>query len=322
MIDFTPRGLKQQSQERLRGMESDARRLVLIHTGVIVLLSLLSSGLNMYLDYQIGDTGGLSGLGARSFLQTLQTVLQYAITLFTPFWSAGFLWVSLRFANGQRPGEKDLLSGFKRFSSILSYQILLMLLYFALAMACAYITSILYSMTSFADPVAELLEPMVASGSIDMSAIPAEALLSAYVPMLVIYCVVLLPVLVFFTYSLRLSEYFIMDQTRMSGMRALRSSMQAMRGHRFQMFKLDLSFWWFYLLEGILMVVCYLDVLLPLFGIALPFNEVVAYFVCLILYCVLELLLHLWKKPQIDVTYALAYQSIVHPDNQDLTAQN
>lgn len=322
MVIFTPKALKSQAGARLQPVRQDARRLVLIHTGIVVLLSLFSSGLSMYLDYQISDTGGLSGLGARSILETVQTVLQYATTLFTPFWQAGFVLIAIRFASGQKAQNKDLLSGFSRFSSILSYQLLLTVLYFLIAIGCAYLASFIFSLTPFSAPLMELVEPMLASGTFDIESLPLDQLLQAYVPMLAIYGVVLVPVLVFLSYSLRLSTYLIMDDTCMSGLRALGTSMNAMRGHRLSMLKLDLSFWWYYLLEGILLVVCYLDMILPLLGIELPFHATIAYFVCLILYCVLELVLHLWKKPHVDTTYALAYQSIIHPDHLDPSTQN
>ena len=103
MVSFNSLGLKSQARERLRDNGANARKLVLIHTGVVVLLSLISSGLNIYLDDQIGATGGLSGLGTRSILQTIQTMLQYITTLFSPFWTVGFLTVAMIWAADRQP---------------------------------------------------------------------------------------------------------------------------------------------------------------------------------------------------------------------------
>lgn len=322
MVSFTPRGLKSQTRDRLRDKGSNARQLVLIHTGVTVLFSLISSGLNIYLDQQISTTSGLSGLGARSFLQSVQTIVQYVSTLFSPFWSAGFLFAALIWAADRKPQTKDLLFGFRRFTSVLSYELLLSLISFFLMMGTGYLSGLIFSLTPFSDPLIELLEPIVASQTMDLSLVDMNALVSAYIPFLIFWMLVFIPVITVFLYSLRLSIYLILDHPRMGALRAMATSAVAMKGRKFQLFRLDLSFWWYYALESLLVIVCYLDVILPLLGITLPFNSTVGYFVFLALYGILQLVLHLWKKPEVEVSYALAYQFITHPDHMDLPSQN
>lgn len=315
MTSFTPRDLKVQASARLEPQRSNARRLVLIYTGMMVLLNLAASGLSLYLDSQIEGTGGLSGLSTRSILQTIQTVLQYGLMLFTPFWSAGFLLAILRLSDGRSSSPRILLGGFKRIFSILASNLAQMGLVLSVAMACGYAASILFALSPFSNSLSEILDTALVSGSLDLSAIPTDTLISAYLPMLIIYAVLLIPALVMLNYSLRLSTYFIMDRTRMGGIRAMTASARAMRGHKWEMLKLDLSFWWYYLLEGILVVICYLDLILPLLGVTLPFNETFGYFFFLILYSLLELALHLWKKPEVEAVYALAYRAITTPDD-------
>lgn len=321
MVSFTPRGLKSQTRVRLQRNGRNARQLVLLHTGVVVLFSLISSGLNIYLDEQISTTGGLSGLGARSVLQTIQTIVQYASTLFSPFWSAGFLFAALIWAADRKPQTRDLLYGFRRFSSLLSYELWLSLVSFFLMMGTGYASGLLFSLTPFSDPLVELIEPIIASGTLDLSLVAMDELVSAYIPFIVIWMLVFIPVITVFLYSLRLSKYLILDHPGMSAMRAMSASAVAMKGKKIQLFKLDLSFWWYYALEAILVVVCYLDVILPLLGITLPFNPTVGYFVFLALYGVLQLVLHLWKKPEVEVTYALAYRFITQSGHTDLSTQ-
>lgn len=311
MIPLLPREQKKQAQSLLHSQGQSTKQLVLIHTGVVVLLSLFSSGLNLYLDDQIGATGGLSGLGLRSVLQTIQTIAQYAITLFSPFWSAGFLAAALAWADGKTATGKTLLSGFRRFSSILNLQILRSLLYLALCLATGYIAGLLFTMTPYAAPLLALLEPAVTSGILDLTLIDSAALLQAYTPFLLLWLVILIPVALFFFYSLRLSLYLIVDHPRMGAMRAMAASVQAMRGQKKQMLRLDLSYLWYYILEAALLIVCYLDLILPLMGITLPANPTVLFFVFLGLYGVLQLCLHLWKKPEVDTTYALVYRKII-----------
>lgn len=317
MIPFRPKEIQSQARDRLRDNGTQAWQLVLIHTGVIVLISLLSNGLHFYLDEQISSTGGLSGLGTRSMLQTLQTMLQYASTLFAPFWSAGFLTVSMIWAANGLPQSKDLLYGFRRFRSILSYELLLCLMCFFVIMGSGYLTGFLFSFTPFAAPLIELLEPVVNSGTMDLSVIPEDQLIAAYLPFLIMWILVMIIPLTRLLYTLRLSLYFLLDHPDMSAIRAMMTSSGAMRGRKFQMFKLDLSFWWYYLLESLLVIVCYLDMILPLFGISLPFSETFGYFLFLALYGILQIILHIWKKPEVATSYALAYHFITHPDHMD-----
>jgi len=309
MPTLNPGILKSQAKTRLQ--DQDASTLVLIHTGVLLSLSLIASAINLYLNDQISTTSGLSGLGVRSILQSLQAFLQYGTTLFSPFWQAGFTLAVLHLARGISASRKDLLGGFRRWSAVLSLQLFTMMLLFGAVIACGYLAAMIFTFTPFAEPLAQALEPMLASGSIDMAAIASDVILDAYVPFFAIYLLILIPVVLFWTLSIRLSNYLILDQ-KMGGFIAIHFSMVAMRGNRMKMLKLDLSFWWYYLIEILLSIVCYLDVILPLLGIHLPFNETMAFFAALILYGVLELAFHYWKKPYHDVTYALAYQEILH----------
>lgn len=309
MPTLTPGILKSQSALRLR--DTNSSRLVLIHTGALLSLSILASAINLFLNDQISTTGGLGGLQARSILQSLQAFLQYGTTLFSPFWQAGFTLAMLHTASGAAASGKDLLGGFRRWTAVLSLQLFTMVIYFGAAISCGYLAATVFALTPFSDSLADILEPMLASGTLDLTTLPAEALLDAYIPMLVIFLAFLLPLALYFTLSLRLSEYLILDH-KMGGFAAVHFSMAAMRGNRIKMLKLDLSFWWYYLIEVLLSIVCYLDLLLPLLGVTLPFNETIAFFAALLLYAGLELAFHLWKKPYHDVTYALAYQEILH----------
>lgn len=322
MVAFTPKGIRSQARDRLRSNGANAHQLVLIHTGAVVLLSLISSGLHIYLDEQIGSTGGLNGLGTRSILQTLQAMLQYATTLFSPFWTAGFLTVAMIWAADQQPRQKDLLYGFRRFGSVVSYELMLGLMTFFLMMGTGYAAGMVFTFTPYANKLVSLLEPFISTGTLDLSLVPMDQLMDAYFPFLVMWLVVMIPVLTVFLYSLRLGMYFLLDHPGMSALRAMATSAAAMRGRKMQMFKLDLSFWWYYLLEFLLVIVCYLDMILPVLGVQLPFNATVAYFVFLALYGILQLGLHLWKKPELETSYALAYHFVTHPDHMDPPTMN
>jgi len=101
-----------------------------------------------------------------------------------------------------------------------------------------------------------------------------------------------------------------MDDPSASAFFALRLSFAGMRGRKIAMLKLDFSYWWYYAIEILLTVVCYLDTLLPMLGIPLPIDATLAFFLTLLLYGVLEIAFKLWLNGRVDITYALAYTDI------------
>ena len=130
---------------------------------------------------------------------------------------------------------------------------------------------------------------------------------------LIITAAILLPVYIWLSYGFRLSLYLVMEGD-IGGGRAYFESMRLMRGHKWQMFRLDLSFWWYYLLVTVITAVGYLDVILALAGIPLPMDPTVMFFLCLGAYFVLQTGLFLWKKCEVDSTYVLAYEAIIRSD--------
>lgn len=311
--------LKSQASARVAASRTDKRTLVLVYCGVIAALSLGSNGLQLFLDSQISNTGGLSGLELRSVLQTFQSILSYVNMFFGPFWQAGFLFAMIGIARGQDPGPKSLAEGFRRFPRILSYTLWLMLIIFFAAMAATYAASLVFTFSPWGADFAEIMEPVLmdpnlftSDGSINMDLVPMEAMAVAVPPMAVMMVLIFVPLYAFISYTLRLSTYLMMEGGRVSAMRAMATSARLMKGHRWQLFKLDLSFWWYTALILFATAVGYLDVILSLAGISVPIDSNVMFFGTLVLYCILDLLICLWKKCDVETTYVLAFEAIVN----------
>ena len=309
--------LKSLAARHLEETSSEPRKLVFIHTGIIVGMSLLFTALNLLLNDQIGTTGGFSGLGLRSVLQTAQTVLSYCSSLITPFLQAGLLYAMISIARSQEATPRSLLRGFQRFGQILGYQLWQMLITMALAFGLMYAASFLFVLTPFAGDFLDILEPLMTSGellladgTINVDLLPVEQMFSAMVPLLLMSAALLIPVHTWVRYHLRMTSFLLVEGEHRGAVGSMLVSMKLMKGHKWQLLKLDISFWWYYLLEALLMVVLWLDVLLPLFGVPLPVDSTTALFIATGLYGLLELGLHLWKKPQVDLTYACAYEAI------------
>ena len=93
-----------------------------------------------------------------------------------------------------------------------------------------------------------------------------------------------------------MGECALIENPRMGAFAALRKSRRLMRGNCISLLQLDLSFWWFYVLEVLLTVVCYADMLLPMVGIQLPFSSTVAFFLFYLLNLGGQVALYWWKK--------------------------
>lgn len=318
MSQLNPKLLKAEASQRLSECRGDPRKLIVVYTGVVMVLSLLVNGLTLYLDSQISQTGGLSGLGARSVLETLQTLLSYFTMLFTPFWSAAMLSSVIAIVRHGEADPANFRGGFK--PRVLIFSLLELSITFLLIMICTYAACYIFLMTPMAESLKAMIESgelISAAGEINMDLFTDDLVFQIAVPLIGIFLALFVPLYVFFLYSIRLALFLLVEGLPTRPMSAIMASFMLMRRHRYQLFKLDLSFWWYYLLNSLISVVAYLDVLLPNLGITLPFNDTVAYFVALILSLVCQLALDLWKKPEVDTAYVLAYDAIAHPESPD-----
>ena len=92
----------EKTSEKLEGKNS--RNLAMFHTGITLAAALVIMLLQYVLAEGIGKTSGLSGLGTRSILQTIQTVLEWANMLLVAFWGLGFVYAAMLWTRGGFPG--------------------------------------------------------------------------------------------------------------------------------------------------------------------------------------------------------------------------
>lgn len=299
------------------GRARDPRKLILAFAGISTLVSLLLTVVNSWLATQIEGTGGLSNFGIRSILSTVQSVLPIAQLVILLGLDFGYFHAILRMARGQYADHTDLKVGFHRFFPILRLNLLTAFRFSALAFVIFYGSTLIFTMTSWSDPLTELLLPLVeaAGTSADATLLLDEATLAqayqAMVPLLVIFLVLYCAVAIPMFYKLRMSTYLLLDDPQGRAMLAMRRSTQMMKGNIFQLFKLDLSFWWYYLLTALAAVLSYGDVILPMLGVTLPFNDTVAYYLFYFIYLAALFAIYYFLRNRVEITYAKAYDSIV-----------
>ena len=298
------------AENALASARYSPRKLVLIHTGGAMALGLLVSILTYVLDLGIAQTGGLSGIGNRATLQTLQTVLSMANTVLLPFWQIGYIFAVLQFARHQNPNPNSLFAGLRHWSVVLRG---LFLKAGAVMLVIFFGTQLLLMMTPAGISMMELSAQMAESGADPMALLESEeymALMMNAMPFLLIgVLILLLPVL----YLLRFSDYVMMDRPERGALFALIASIHLTRQNWKALLKLDLRFWWYYALELLIGVISYGHLLLDVAGIHIGIGGDTAMFVFYLVSLGCQLGLYVWKKNSIFTTYALAYDCISRP---------
>lgn len=309
------RALKQAADGVLAASAYDPRRLVLIHSGATVALSVAATLIACLLDTQIGKTGGLSGLSARTNLEAIRSLVAFLPTFLVVFWNVGYSYWALKTSRGEGVGAEGLLEGFRRFWPVVRCTLLQFFLYLSVAILCVYVASFLFMMTPAAVPMMEIMmesETAIA----DVTALDAAsqaALSQAMLPMVGIFLLLFSGLALLISYPLRMTTYTLLDDTKAGALAAMRTSGRLLRGSKGALFRLDLSFWWYYLLQAVLVVVCYLDVLLEAAGISLPLSPEVAGYGCYGLSLVGQMALFVWAKNRVEGTYVQFYEALRQP---------
>lgn len=314
--------LKTEAQRHLAETAFDPGKLILLHTGAAALLLLLITAINFVLDNQMESAVGLRGLDTRTVLATIQSVLESVSTIALPFWNMGYTFAVMGWIRGKAVTPRTLLDGFRHFGPVLRLQLLRSLLFGGLATLCFYPSMIIFMLTPLANPMVEALMPIAETATVaDMEKLMAdpavtEALAQATLPMLLVFGIVFILAALPMFYRLRMSEFALVDAPKAGAFAAMRQSRRMMKGNCLALLRLDLGFWWFYVLEALLTVVCYGDVLLPMVGVELPFSSTVAFFLFYVLNLAGQVALYWWKKNPITATYAVAYDALCSAPQQ------
>lgn len=300
--------LKAQAQERVANAHYDAKKLALLFTGAAVTLSFLITLIGFLLTKQMEGTGGLGGIGLRTALSSIQTLVMLAGSVALPYWNLGYTRAALDTARDGSAEPRTLLSGFRLFFPALRLFFLQAMLYTLIITLGAQAGSILYLLSPFSTGAITMTETILAGGEA-MLADPEtmEQLLRVLWPMYLIVGILLLIVFIPVMYRLRLVEFSLVDGKEKALQNMLRSN-YVMRGNCLWMFRLDLSFWWYFLLQGLAAVLAYGDLLIG--------GGDVAYWVFYLLSAAAQLFVG-WKfLPQVHTSYALVYDFLLDKKGQ------
>lgn len=312
------RAIHSRARQALDSARSDPRRIALSYTAACCLLALLMTVISDVLSSRISDTGGLGNLGLRSVLSTGQYILPFLQVIVSSCLGLGYHICALRISREQEAHPATLLEGFRNFGPLLRAMLFEGAMYFALGFTTLYLSSFIFAATPFAEPFYELMNPYLAQSSVlSGQTMPDEATMMAVmetmVPMMWIWLVIFLLLFIPMYYGYRMTLFCIADNPRMGALAALRRSKQMMRRNRFTLFRLDLSMWWFYLLQVLISVICYADILLPKVGIDLGWNSKFSYYFFFILSLAVQAAAYCFLLNRVNVAYAVAYDTLQSP---------
>lgn len=308
--------LKVKAANRLESGK-DPKKVVLVYSAVVALSALAVNVVQFILDSQISKTGGLQNIGTRSALSTLSSVLPLVQTLVLMCLGLGYTAAVLRLVRRQYASEKALKAGFERFWLLLRTRLLQALIYGGIAFLLSYVAMAIFMLSPFSDRLSSLALSLSAAGAITPEALlnNTALLASAYealMPMMVIYCILLVIVIWAVSYRFRLVDYLLIDQPQLGALSALRTSRQKMKGHIKELFKLDISFWWYYLLRALSAGLIYLDMVLAILGVQLPLSPTASFFGVILAYLGSDFALNYFFLNRVEMAYALFYD-ILNP---------
>lgn len=292
-----------------------AKRIAAIYAGVTLGLSALVTILGLVLEAMMSGATGLGGMGRRTILSSVQSMLPWVVGLITMCVELGYQAAMLRVARGQYASPQTLRLGFDRFWVLLRCILLEGVILFAIAFGGIYIATMLFMLTPFSGRVMEVLSPVLEnvtllSPEMVLDEALYDQLMQAMIPAFVMCAIVVAAAAIPVLYRLRMARFVIIDKPGIGALAALRESRKMMKGNCLRLVKLDMSLWPYYIGCVFASLLCYGDVLLPMMGVRFPWSDTVSYYLFFALYLAVQFAVYYFLRNQAEVAYSIAYDSI------------
>ena len=309
-----PRAIRTAAREAL-AVHQNPQRISLVYAGLSALLSLAVTLISYVLSLQINEMTGLANLGNRAVFSTVKSVLPIAQLLFLMAWQMGYQMCALRFARRRYVEPMDLKNGFSKFGAVVRTELLTVAVYIALALTVMYLSVFIFMALPISDAFYQIVTPLLDSATLlsneivfDEATLMAAA--GAMWPVFVIFAVIFAVAALPLYYGFRMVPFCVADNSRRSAIAILKESRTMMKGCRLSLFKLDFSFWWFFLLESLIITVGRLDSILPMMGVVLPWSDTVSYFGFYIISLAGQVALYWAYLNRVTVSQACFYDAI------------
>jgi len=254
MPDLRVNSIKQDARLFLAAGPTNYLKLTLVFLAFLLGAQLLSGVASFATGLMIENAGGLSGLGTRVVLSSVDAIIRFAVTLLIPFWAMGFTHCAIGLARQDPMEPQHLTEGFYRFFVIIRLALCQSFVYMLTLYLASSISSTLFFLLPGSGNAIAMVEPYLANPDAvaSMTQADATAFLGTMWPLLAIMAVSSAALLVPLFYGYRMCNYRVMDNERPGALLTIAQSRRMMKGTRWQLFKLDLSFWWYYGLQALI----------------------------------------------------------------------
>ena len=292
-----------------------AKRVAAIYAGLTLGISALVTLVGLALDSKISQATGLSGMGLRTVLSSVQSVLPILSALVTLCLEVGYQAAMLRVARGQYVSPQTLRLGFDRFWLLLRCTVLEGLILFGILFGGIYLSATIFVLTPLSAPVMELVAPLLENVTLlspelvlddALYAQLMQAMMPAFLLCFVVVGLLAIPVL----FRFRMVRFVVIDRPGAGAVAALRESRKMMKGNCLRLLKLDVCLWWYYGGCILATLLCYGDLLLPMVGVSLPWSGTVSYYLFFAAYLAAQFAVYYYLRNPAEVSYAIAYDAI------------
>lgn len=308
-MKFNVPQLRQQAAQRVSAQEPYAKKVLLCYILAFGGLSLLINVLSLLITNATENMVTLTQVSARSGLMALNSIVGTVAGVVSYLLSAGHSGVALEIARGQQPEPRHLTWAFSYVWKILLCGLRIVLWMFLFVYGFVILASGVVTSQLLAIPGA-------LTGELTM-----DALMPLVMNVVIGVTVAVLAVYLFLLVRRRLYFFYLYDHPNMPAGQLPRASIRLLKGSCWQFFRIDLSYWWFYLLMLVSSCVPLIPMFLPE---QLPISPNAVMLLSTLVSIALNCLIFYVGKNQIWVTYALAYDQLLkaQEENTQLPAGN
>lgn len=312
MKRFSYAHLDANAERELSAANVPPRKLVLYHSLITAGAVLLTALVQLLLQNQIANTGGLSGMDSRAVLSTVETLLSGCVRISLPFWQFGLTFAIWSIHRQRQTEFSDLTLGFRNLGPVLRFLLLNGLILVGAAIVLIYPLCGILMVTPLGAPAVQAVEAQIAAGVTDMNAMTEDpVLLAAVMPLAGVSILLSSVVLIPLSYRLRMGRLALAEDPKAGAVSAVRKSMNITRKNCMALFRLDLHFWWYFLAMGLTNLLTYGDGICAAMNIALPFSATAQYFLFAVLGLAAQTALLGAFGAKIELTYASAFDAMV-----------
>lgn len=305
--------IKKRAITALNDHSSDYKRLVIRHTALSSLFLLVISLIGLLIDKSIVDTQGLDGIGTAGMLKGVYSAFALIGSLLLPFWGVGILYTSTKVVRGQETSFSMLSQGFRRFASFVGYYVIFALILFLVAIVCFNILIVPFSCMPLPENLQSAAMELDFTDAVQVEAFYTENLdqmMMHMLPFLIVYFSVFALVTLVLSYRFRMCSYILLDDDKVGAMASFGLSARMTKGERKNLFMLDLSFWWYYLLALLISLIVYLPDVLLKTGVIMLESYDVASFIATLVNVVCNLALVGLAGAYYQTSMACAYEAL------------